>query len=368
MKLLIVMKLLDSSLENMIRPLSMMDEVTHIDIIRDMPGPAIPKVVYRCPPAWAVRFAPLGILLKLVHAIALSVRGRPDLVLGFFMWPHGIIAFLTAKLTRRPVSLSMISHTEMDAMGPRFSGLHVRILRWSDIVTVTGSRTREKLEMFGVQGEKLFVLPHVVDLRRFSPRDVGKTYDLIYLGRIGPRKHVDMVLKVGQRLKASGFPDIRICIAGKIDDQAYYQHLVAQREELGMTGNVDLAGPVEDPALYYNRSRIFILPSGGEGLPFTLLEAMACGVPVVVSGVGDIPDVARDLENALVIRDYSDMEAFVQAAARILRSPELAQRLRENGLREVTGIHTTENVQETWKGIFAQVRSRARPADAPGRG
>lgn len=143
---------------------------------------------------------------------------------------------------------------------------------------------------------KTFILPNAVDLKRFVPRPKnscllakhkltgGKV--ILTLGRLAANeryKGCDEVIALMPRL-LSRFPDLQYLIAG---DGADRPRLAAKAEALGLGGAVVFAGPVAeaDKVDIYNLADAFVMPSTGEGFGIVLIEAAACGVPVVSSRV-----------------------------------------------------------------------------------
>lgn len=355
MKLLVIMKLLNDGLEHHIRPKSEMDKVEEIGIVRDFHGPKLPKVTYYSPPKLIRKFTVVNIIWKLLVSICLSLIKKPDIIMSYFMFPHGIIAFITAKVTKKPISHSVIHINEMAVLGIFFSELHITILKHCDIVTVTGSKTKDKLIRHGVDPNKIYILPHAIDDKKFYPANVPKKYEVLYLGRLTPRKHVDIILKAIQKVKIIYKEDIKVCIAGGVSEGTYKNDLKNLCKELGITENVEFVGYISDTSYYYNISRIYILASEGEGLPFTMIESMACGVPVIVTDVGDVIDVAKNDVNAIVIKNHTDVEAFTNAIIKLLDDKQYYNMLRENTLKEVKKNHLKKNVSETWGEIYKRL-------------
>ncbi len=356
MKLLITMKLLNDGLEHHIRPKSEMDKVEEIDIVRDFPGPKLPKVTYYSPHKLIRKFTAVNIIWKQLVSICLSLIKKPDIIMSYYMFPHGIIAFITAKVTKKPISHSVIHINEMAVLGIFFSKLHITILKHCDIVTVTGSKTKDKLIRHGVDPNKIYILPHAIDDKKFYPASIPKKYDVLYLGRLTPRKHIDIILKAIQKVKIIYKKNIKVCIAGGVSEGTYKNDLKNLCKELGITENVEFVGYISDTSYYYNISRIYVLASEGEGLPFTIIESMACGVPVIVTDVGDTTDVAKNNVNSIVIKDYSDVNAFANAIIKLLNDEQYYNMLRENALKEVKKNHLKKNVSETWEEIFKRLK------------
>lgn len=149
--------------------------------------------------------------------------------------------------------------------------------------------TKDRLELLGVPGELITVIPNGIDLKRISgiESDWGnppvnlesKIYDIIFAGRLIKEKNVDLLIKAVSLLKAD-FPYIRCCIVGDGPEKAA---LVELAKRTGVYENVEFAGFQEYGALIgkIKASKVFVLPSSREGFGMVVIEAFACGVPVV---------------------------------------------------------------------------------------
>ncbi len=149
--------------------------------------------------------------------------------------------------------------------------------------------TKDRLEGFGVPGENITVIPNGIDLKRIygiepnwekNPESLEyKTYDIIFAGRLIKEKNVDLLIKALALLKAD-FPDIRCCIVGDGPEKAA---LVKLAKRSGVCGNIEFAGFQEYWALIgkIKASKVLVLPSSREGFGMVVIEAFACGVPVV---------------------------------------------------------------------------------------
>ena len=149
--------------------------------------------------------------------------------------------------------------------------------------------TKKRLEALGVPENKITVIPNGIDLKRIhgiEPESCknsvgleGKIYDIIFAGRLIKEKNVDVLLKAVVLLKAD-FPDLRCCIVGDGPEKAA---LVELAKKLEVSENVTFAGFQEYGALIgkIKASKVLVLPSSREGFGMVVIEAFACGVPVV---------------------------------------------------------------------------------------
>ena len=154
--------------------------------------------------------------------------------------------------------------------------------------------------------------------------------ELLYVGRLSREKGIPDLLHALNQLRTTARLRIRLRIVG---DGPVLQGLRALVHELGLEDAVTFEGFVElGPQLLamYQRASAFVLPSYTEGVPASIAEAMALGVPVVCTAVGGISSVVEDGVSGLLVQP-GDRKALARALARVVQEPELAATLAKNG-------------------------------------
>jgi len=159
----------------------------------------------------------------------------------------------------------------------------------------------------------------------------GERY-FLYVGTLQPRKNLLLLVRAFGALVAAGrMPeDARLVLAGRRG--WLYDEILAAAREAPVAGRVVLPGYVEGadlPALY-GGALAFVFPSLHEGFGLPVLEAMACGAPVICSNTSSLPEVAGD---AALLVDPHSAEDLAAAMARIVAEPGLREALRARGLR-----------------------------------
>lgn len=171
-----------------------------------------------------------------------------------------------------------------------------------------------------------------------------------YIGRLSGEKGVQ---HFAQALPAilSDRPDLRVLIGG---DGPLKESIGASLQDGGVTACVDLPGWIsyDDLPGYLNQLRLLVLPSYTEGLPNIMLEAMACGTPVLATSVGAIPDVIIDRKTGFIMENNSP-ECIAENVIQALNSPDL-ERIAENGRRFVEEHFTFERVVDGWKEVLEE--------------
>ncbi|MBA3532721.1 MAG: WecB/TagA/CpsF family glycosyltransferase [Ardenticatenales bacterium] len=199
---------------------------------------------------------------------------------------------------------------------------------------------RDLIEFYGATPEKISVVPLGVDQARFCPvMDAARLAEvrahyatgerfLLYVGTLQPRKNVHRLVRAFAPIAAE-FPEIRLVLAGGQGWLA--DDLQATIDMLGITAQVARPGYVADedlPALL-SAAEALLLPSLFEGFGLPVLEAMACGTPVLTSATSSLPEVAGN--TALLVNPMSETQ-ITDAMRLLLTQPALRLALRERGL------------------------------------
>lgn len=366
-KILITMKLSDKSLKYHIYPATLCSNCKEILIVRDKKGPEMAKVKYLCPPLWILKFRFATFIYKFFLLISLSIREKPSLILGFLLYPHGILALLVGKLTCRKAAVYLIA-------GPvelyKFAGspiekysyvnklpdlsiigkLNLNTLKNYEIILVAGSLTKKFLLEKGISEKIIKVIPYAIIDNRFRQIQMKKEFDLIYVGRLTAVKHNDIILRVTYRLKyIFGISNIKTAIVG---NGQLFTNLKKLSKELKIENNVKFLGFQENIAHWLNLSKLSILTSERETGPFSILESMMCGVPVISSRCSDtVIDLLKNHENGIIINKYNDVQSYTVEIIKLLKNPSLLNKYSNNAIHSVNKIKIA-NIQKLWNKIF----------------
>jgi glycosyltransferase involved in cell wall biosynthesis len=185
--------------------------------------------------------------------------------------------------------------------------------------------SRSSLEMMqeaGVPTAVLKVVPNGVDLSRFSYSGSDPRGAAITVARLSPEKDLATLLQAVART-LDAVPDFRIDIVG---GGPSHGELVALAQTLGIADHVAFLGDRSDVPELLRHARMFILSSRTEGLPVSLLEAMACGLPVVATRVGGTPEAVVDRTTGLLVPP-ADPSALADAIREVWTDPAFAMSL-----------------------------------------
>jgi glycosyltransferase involved in cell wall biosynthesis len=301
---------------------------------------------------------PLRKSALLAHAYALCMtlvvclRFRPHVCISVSLLPHGFLARLGSILARSKfavwyIGTDMYRHLHSPVLRP-----FKPMLRRADCTLVMGENSRNKLVAMGWPGRRVLVGHNAYNLEKYFPVKPDQwEWDLIYTGRLDIRiKGLDFLL---QALKEAlpDLPRLRCALVGEGPDH----HLLEQQaQDLGLKGHVSFLGRCDDIPGLLQTSKVFIMTSAWEGLPASLIEAFACGVPAIVPDVGDIRTIARDGDNCLLVQEHAP-RAYAQAITRLLMNEALRTRLARGAAETGVALRTESYTRsaQAWGRLLA---------------
>jgi len=300
------------------------------------------------------RIASLGVKLhslsphKLVpwyvpRLTALLATGKFD-ILHCHLIASNIVAKPLGALCRVPVIINH-DHTNdsfrarqrarlaLDTLSNRFA---------SHIITVSESCRRFLLTREGIPEQKITLVQNAIDLRRYSPecgdrksarRSLGLPPGVPVVagvGRLNPQKNFSLFIEIAA-LVLRAVPGAHFVLAGEGPEEQGLRRLA---HEAGLDDHITFTGYVADTRQVYLATDVLVMPSLFEGLPMTLLEAMAMRMPVVASKLDGIAEVITDRQDGFLVPDL-DAPLFAERITRLLEDPALARTTGESAARTV---------------------------------
>lgn len=232
---------------------------------------------------------------------------------------------------------------------------HLVTKRMDRVITVSASAAEETAKVFKVPREKLRVIYNGIDTTVFRKLDGAKKERgrLIMVGNTQDRKKgLIYLLKALQLLR--GKMDVKLTIVDRgLPDNEYAPQLV---NRYGLDGRVFFTGKVgvEELVRHYGRAEVAVVPSLYEGFGLPAAEAMACGLPVVATTAGALPEVVEDGRNGILVPPR-DAYALAGAIERLLRDDELRRVMGEKGRRRVERHFTWEQAARKTLEVYQEV-------------
>lgn len=238
----------------------------------------------------------------------------------------------------------------------RYYGHIDQAVRWTDhIIAVSHSTKRDVVDHLGVPEDKITVV-HEATNPVFRPMDREiarqRTRDrygidgpfVLFVSTIEPRKNVPTLLRAIRQIHECYKEDLRLVLAG--GKGWLFEDIFRLISELRLDGRVHLLGQVPNDDLLdlYNAAEMLAHPAFYEGFGLPPLEAMACGLPVIVSNVSSLPEVVGD---AALLIDPHNVDELAVAMWRVLNDQDLRQEMRDKGLRQAQRFSWQRAATET---------------------
>jgi glycosyltransferase involved in cell wall biosynthesis len=348
MKISLTCKLDPAGAYGFIKPISDIKEITEIHVFRDSEALECEKVVYHTS-IKNVFWKQLSKLFKMFRIVDKEF----SLSIGIYEIPHGLLAFIIGKIYKIPTVISIIGNPAYTNIR---KGIRKKITYYMykriHAVTVTGTKSKQVVVNNGIQEDKVYVLPNSIDVEKISPiNSSDKEYDLISLGRLSPEKELCNLLKIVAILRQS-MPNIKLGIAGNGPE---FDLLDRQIIENDLVSNVKLLGFVDNIVEFYNNGKIFVLTSNTEGLPRSIIEAMACGIPCVASDVGDMEDIIDDGLSGYLIQNYTNLNDYADKIIILLNNNEEYIKMSEKSINKIRNNYSYEAATRVWEEIIRKI-------------
>ena len=232
--------------------------------------------------------------------------------------------------------------------------------RFSTHVCAVSESTRQYLiQHEGVPEERTTTIHNGVDLAKFHPRPEQRAeararwnlpadaFVMGGIGRLSYQKNFALFLETAAKVLAK-HPAARFVIAGTGEDEAA---LRAQASRLGLDSRLQFLGFVGDMTALYPALDLLLLTSRYEGLPITILEAMAVGIPIVASRLDGMLEILRDGEDAALVPP-GERDAFVARVCELIEHPALARRYADAALTKARAHYSAEAMTRAVEAIY----------------
>ncbi|RMF04547.1 MAG: glycosyltransferase family 1 protein, partial [Chloroflexi bacterium] len=236
----------------------------------------------------------------------------------------------------------------------RFTARTVR--RAKAVITISESTRQDVIRFLGAPPERVHTIYCGVDsgFRPLPAADVARfklaqhlpEQFVLYLGTLEPRKNIDGLIQAYARWKQRDPGAPPLVIAG--GKGWYTRHIFELVEHLNLTDSIRFPGyvPQETLALWYNSATLFVYPSHFEGFGLPVLEAMACGTPVITSTAASLPEVAGTDGTARLV-DPQNTEALADALAEVAGNPELRANMSALGVARARRFSWQKTARQT---------------------
>lgn len=326
---------------------------------------------------WGLLFSSLPALVRL--------RDQYDLIFVSGYRIIGLTAVLVGKLFRKPVVLKADSQGEMSGeffeSGLRkfgisrsslpfrlFLGFRNVLLKKADAFSAIAPEIASEWTSSRVPLNKIHLIPNGVDTALFSPvNDEQKAFlreklklpqaatIAIYTGRLVSYKGLPLLLKVWNEIRCRQ-ENVILLLAGigGLDIHNCEAQLHNYVRSAGLEENVLFLGSVENIPEYLQAADLFVFPTENDAFPSSLIEAMACGLPIVTTPVGAIKTIVAHQETGLIVQPGNPQQLY-EALVAIVSDKTLASRMGQAGRHVVEKRYSAKNTVGKYLSLFASI-------------
>ena len=287
-----------------------------------------------------------------------------DILHFHILWWGSLLGAALAKFLTIPSiyqSVLLNSDTPGSILNENLGKIKLRLLRNFSLILPISESLTEDYYQHDFSKDQVITLMNSVDTNLFHPIQsvaekgaLRKKYQLppdatvlLFIGSLIKRKGVDILLESFFQASEQ-YPDLFLLIVGPKTkgenpslDEGFVNHLQQQINRKRLENRVHLAGLIKDRqtiAELYRAADMFIFPSRNEGLPNVVLEAMASGLPVIVSALPGLQPVISHQENGIMV-PIGDVDGFSKAIINLKKIPGLAEQLGENAREYILQNH-----------------------------
>jgi glycosyltransferase involved in cell wall biosynthesis len=314
----------------------------------------------------AILQLPFLCVSEFFYSLAFFKKNKPDIIHAHWSLPQGLIGIIAKRIFKIPCVTSIHGSDVYGLRSAFFKALNTMVIRNSDACTANSMATaRIARKVCG--NENIKVLPMGVDTECFSKiHDVASLKRkfkiegpvILFVGRLIDWKGTAYLIKAMPEI-IQRFPAAKALMIGSGPEKAELMRLAGA---IGVANHIIFIDevPQEELVPFYSMADIFVLPSivnengETEGLGVVLLEAMACELPVIGSDVGGIPDIIRNGETGLLVRQ-KDSQDLVNQIIRLLTDEDLRKKMVRNSRNLIETQFSWEVVAERFIEIYLDV-------------
>ena len=285
-----------------------------------------------------------------------------DILHVHYAIPHAVSAVLARDMlgTRRPRIVTTLHGTDITIVGADRAYFRPTLygIERSDAVTAVSQWLRQETLRFFRPARPIEVVPNAVDVGRFQPREGSELRAAVtcpgesvlsHVSNFRPVKRVADVVRIFAGVSTRR--PARLLLAG---DGPEVPAARAAAEACGVVDRVHFLGEQEDVERVYGASDLFLLPSDQESFGLAALEALACGVPVVGTRSGGLPEVVRDGDTGFLV-EVGEIDAAVARCLRLLDDEALRRRFGAAAREDAVRRFAEADVVARYVGIYERV-------------
>jgi len=283
------------------------------------------------------------------HERAIALVHTTDLYSNIFFLPGAAFARVPVRIGSRREIAAGKSLAQLAMQRASYACAHHVVANAGAVAT--------RLRAEGIGASKIALIPNGLDLARFQPRsEHAASRTVAMVANLRPGKGHDTLIDAAA-LVLRRLPDVRFELIG---DGTERESLVQRAEQRGVAHAVTFLGHVDDVPGRLAQAAVFTLPSESEAFPNAVLEAMACGLPVVASEVGGIREVVQHGQTGYLVPPRNP-EALADRLCELLTQPALADSWGAHGRQLVEARYSFERMVNSIASLYDQALTHRLP-------
>ncbi|MEM6647052.1 MAG: N-acetyl-alpha-D-glucosaminyl L-malate synthase BshA [Bacteroidota bacterium] len=340
-------------------PFRLTDHLTQNIFFHEVPVNRYPLFEY---PPYA-----LSLTSKMVDVVKYE---KLDLLHVHYAIPHATSAVLARQILARegaevPI-VATLHGTDITILGkdPSFEPVINYSIDQSDGVTAVSTHLKTETEQRCRICNDIKVIPNFIDTERFRKQDKRHFRQalcpndekvLVHVSNFRPVKRATEVVHVFHRLRQEG-QAVKLLLVGDGPDRPAAERLA---RDLGVYADVRFLGKQEPVEEILNIADVFLMPSGSESFGLAALEAMACGVPVVASNIGGLPELVVNNETGFLF-ELGDLDGFVEKTRLLLTDEVLHARMAAASLERAHSEFNRDAIVSQYEDYYTYVLEKER--------
>ncbi len=347
--------------ESHLKPLASADAVDTLLVVTGQEGVAMDGVQWCVAPLWLRRLLRRH-GARLVWSFVMVWRHKPDVIVGYFICPSALWGLALGQFfgvktvyqvcggprefTRCGSESDNVLLKHMIPGFPFLGRLLYDAIGAFDMIVVRGAKAVAFFEEH-FSGSRVCVIPGSVDPDRFRAGQTGQNgaaiYDVMTACRLAPVKRLEMLLEATAKVVEMR-PETRVVIVG---DGPERDGLEALSERTGLSDHVSFVGVQNDVERFHHESRIYVMTSRDEGLSIALAEAMASGLPAIVTDVGELGELVKDGRNGFLVPS-GDADSLADRLLELLSADDMRKSMATRAAEDAFETCGLPRVADRW--------------------
>jgi glycosyltransferase involved in cell wall biosynthesis len=313
---------------------------------------------------------PFFIMAEILYCLRLVYKRRVDIIHAQWSLPQGLTGIICKQILKIPCITTLHGSDIHGLKYPGLKWLNAKVIKHSNACTANSCATAQMAKDISMR-DNIAVVPMGINPRFLSATrgrntqrsaSVNGQKSIVYAGRLIDLKGVDYLIRALPAVLKE-FPKTKLFVIGS---GPMKDDLVTLSNRLNLADTVTYIDKVPQEKLleFYASADLFVLPSivnekgETEGLGVVLLEAMACGLPVIGSAVGGIPDIIKDGDTGLLARQ-KEPESLAEKITQIFSDESLRRKLVENGYQMVEKNFSWDTISEKFIELYREALNRS---------